>query len=170
MKKILIALLIGFIFFSCADTEPSIYTGNRISYQLFQASTFDYSGSVDVKELVSGELEFNIALAGPKGYESSNFPAHLHFGTYDSPDAVIASMLSPVNGGSLKSTTLIRKLSDGTDLNFESLKDFSGHIKVHLAGEGPDYKVILVAGNVGQFASSSVGFDQSKMAVCGNSF
>ena len=120
--------------------------------------------------MISGALEFNISLLGNNGDAGTTYPAHLHFGSYDSPDAVIAAMLTPINGSSLKSKTIVSNLSNNTVLDFESLKVFDGHLKVHLAGEGPDYQVILVSGNVGQSASSSANFDSSKIEVCGNSF
>jgi hypothetical protein len=53
-------------------------------------------------------------------------------------------------------------------LKFEDLSNFDGHVKIHLANEGPDYSVILVAGNLG--AKSKVEFDPEKLAVCGKSF
>ena len=40
-------------------------------------------------------------------------------------------------------------LTNGEKLDFDDLEFFEAHIKVHLAAEGPDYNVILVAGNIG---------------------
>jgi len=170
MRKLLVILFLGISFFGCSENEPSSYTGNQLDFELLKSSDFEFSGNLEVKELVSGALEFNLSLTGPKGDAGINYPAHLHFGTYDSPEAVIAAMLNPVNGASLKSTTIVSNLSNNTVLDFESFKSFNGHIKVHLAAEGPDYKVILVSGNVGQVASNSSNFDSSKIEICGNNF
>lgn len=170
MRKLTVVFILTIILIGCSETEPAIYTGNEKNYELFKSSDFDFSGSVEVKELVAGGLEFTIQLNGPKGDVSTNYPAHLHFGSYESPEAVIAAMLNPVNGVSLKSTSIIQELSDGSKLSFESLSSFDGHIKIHLASDGPDYTVILVSGNVGQLSTNSSAFDPSKVAVCGNSF
>lgn len=170
MRKLLFVLFLAITFVGCSETEPAIYTGNQKNYELFKSSDFDFSGSVEVKELVSGGLEFTITLTGPKGDAITNYPAHLHFGGIDEPNAVIAAMLNPVNSATLKSTTIIKELTDGTKLNFKSFETFKGHIKVHLASDGPDYKIILVAGHVGNNSIRTSNFDRSKIAVCGNSF
>jgi len=170
MRKLLFVLSLGLILVSCSETEPTIYTGNQRNYELFKSSDFDFSGSADVKELVAGGLEFTLVLSGPKGDASINYPTHLHFGGMEDPNVVIAAMLNPVNSSTLKSNTIIKELSDGTKLNFESFETFQGHIKVHLASDGPDYKVILVSGHVGNNSIRNSDFDRSKIAVCGNSF
>lgn len=170
MRKLLFVLFLAITFVGCSETEPANYTGNQKNYELFKSSDFDFSGSVEVKELVSGGLEFTIMLIGPTGDVNTNYPAHLHFGGIDEPNAVIAAMLNTVNSATLKSTTIIKELTDGSKLDFESFKTFQGHIKVHLASDGPDYKVILVSGHVGNNSIRSSNFDRSKIAVCGNSF
>lgn len=50
------------------------------------------------------------------------------------------------------------------------MKAFDGHVKVHLANDGPDYGEILVAGNIGRNFSAEQGFDPGKIAVCGKSY
>jgi len=170
MRKLIFVLFLAITSAGCSETEPATYTGNQRNYELYKSSDFDFSGSVEVKELVAGGLEFAIILSGPKGDASINYPSHLHFGGIDEPNAVIAAMLNPVNSATLKSTTIIKELTDGSKLDFESFKTFQGHIKVHLASDGPDYKVILVSGHVGNNSIRSSNFDRSKIAVCGNSF
>jgi hypothetical protein len=170
MRKLILVLFLGITILGCSETEPGIYTGNDQTFQLYKSSDFEFSGIVEVKELIEGGLEFNISLEGPKGDAGISYPAHLHFGGIDEPDVIIAAMLSTINSVSLKSNTLITKLSDGTNLDFESFQSFHGHIKVHLAAEGPDYKTILVSGHVGNISIRNSDLDRSKIAVCGNSF
>lgn len=137
---------------------------------MFKSSDFDYNGTLTVRELRDGKLEFGIQLEGAESSTEYNFPAHLHFGGYDQAEAPIAYLLNPVSSKELESTTVLGSLSDGSTVNFEQMKTFDGHVKIHLANEGPDYSVILVAGNIGANFSAGVGFDASKMAVCGRSF
>ena len=135
------------------DTEESIYSGRQVEYDLYQASTlYQYSGKVLIKEFATGQLEINIQLIGEQGDESNFFPAHLHYHFYNAPEAPMAAMLNPVNQKSLNSTTVLNQLSDGTPLKYDDIDQFDGHIKVHLASDGPDYQVILVAGNIGSNA------------------
>ncbi len=169
MKKLLLGLLVTVGLWSCSDSEPDLYTGEKIEFELFKSSDFDFNGTLLVQELTSGGLEFTIQLEGAKSGNIS-YPAHLHFGSYDQADAPIAQLLTPVSGADLKSVTVVNTLSDGSKVSFDQMKNFDGHVKIHLANEGPDYEVILVAGNVGANFNPELGFDPSKMAVCGKDF
>ena len=169
MKKLLLGLLISVGLLSCNDQEPNIYTGEKIEFELFKSSDFDFNGILLVRELTTGNVEFTIQLEGAKSSNIS-YPAHLHFGGYEQADAPIAQLLTPVSGADLKSVTVLNTLSDGSKVSFDWMKSFDGHVKIHLANEGPDYGVILVAGNVGSNFNSESVFDPSKIAVCGKSF
>ncbi|MDF2158084.1 hypothetical protein [Algoriphagus sp. CAU 1675] len=168
MKKLLFLALISLVFWSCGEQEPDKYTGQKLEFELFKSSDFDYTGNLIVQELTSGALEFTIQLEGARSEGAYTFPAHLHFGGYEQADAPIAFLLSPVSSESLKSVTEIGQLSDGSVPTFEQMKVFDGHVKIHLANEGPDYNVILVAGNIG--TNAELGFDPEKIAICGKSY
>lgn len=170
MKKLIFGLIISLGFWSCSEQEPDKYTGQKLEFELFKSSDFNYSGNLSVNELTGGDLEFIIQLDGAKSSDGYVFPAHLHFGGYDAADAPIAYLLNSISAKDLKSVTVLGQLSDGTKLDFEEMKAFDGHVKVHLANDGPDYGVILVAGNVGGNLSSEASFDPSKIAVCGKSY
>ena len=169
MKKLILGLSILVGLWSCSDPEPDIYTGERIEFQLFKSSDFDYNGTLSIQELRTGGVEFTIQLEGARSANIS-YPAHLHFGGYDRADAPIAQLLTPVSGANLRSVTVLNTLSDGSKVSFEQMKGFDGHVKIHLANEGPDYNVILVAGNVGAGFNAELGFDPSKIAICGKDF
>lgn len=169
MKKLLLGLLISVGLWSCSEHEPDVYTGEKIEFELYKSSDFDFNGTLLVQELTTGNVEFTIQLEGAKSSNIS-YPAHLHFGSYDQADAPIAQLLTPVSGTDLKSVSILNTLSDGSKVSFDQMKSFDGHIKIHLANEGPDYGVILVAGNIGANFNAELGFDPSKIAVCGKSF
>ena len=168
MKRLLLLLTLSIGLGSCSDPEDKYYTGRSLEVDLFQASTYAYKGKVEFKEVVGGSLELALRMDGAKSYTGDAFPAHLHFCSYDQADAPIAQVLNPVSSNILESTTLLGPLSDGRNLKFDDLADFDGHIKIHLANEGPDYSVILVAGNLGP--KSKLGFDPNQIAVCGKTF
>lgn len=168
MKRLLLLLTLSFGLGSCADPEDQYYTGRSLEVDLFQSSTYAYKGKVEFKEVVGGSLELAVRLDGAKSYTEDTYPAHLHFGSYDQADAPIAQILNPVSSSKLESTTQLGTLSDGRNLKFDELAAFDGHIKIHLANEGPDYSVILVAGNLGP--KSKLGFDPNQIAVCGKTF
>jgi hypothetical protein len=168
MKKLLLVLLSAFTISSCTQTEEEKYTGEQLEFKLYQSSTYDFRGNLLVKELIDGSLEFTLKMDGAKTSTDYSYPAHLHFGGYDQANSTIAFLLNPVSARTLESVTVLGELSNGKTLNFEAMKSFDGHIKIHLAADGPDYGVILAAGNVGTKASAQ--FDAEKMAVCGESF
>ena len=153
------------VFVACRD-EETLYTQREVTYSLHRATeSYDYYGTAVFRELKTGALELTLTMMGDKGNDAYFFPAHLHHGPYDTPDAPMAAMLDPVDIRNLKSTTVIGKLADGTDFTFDQLEQFDGHIKVHLAADGPDYNVILVAGNIGKNAGIE-SFNLGKVAVC----
>lgn len=173
MKKLtpILPLFFIFLFFvSCDKEQDDDYTNNIIVYNLFQGSDFDYKGKLIVKELRSRQVELNIELEGSKENNPYFFPAHLHFGSYDNPASPIAFMLNPVDIRCLKSQTLLGTLSNGETLTFEAFKRFDGHIKVHLADNGPDYLVILAVGNVGSSSDMKADFNKEKISICLPSF
>jgi hypothetical protein len=166
MKKLVILFLMGIILFSCQEEEKTDYTGNELTFDLFQGSDFAYTGKVFVRELISSDLEMTIRLSGTKGDSEYYFPAHLHFGAYDNLDSPIAYLLNPVDIRQLESITILGQLSNGTKLKFEDFKNFDGHIKVHLADSGPEYQIILSVGNVGRNDNSIEAFKLENMTMC----
>lgn len=165
MKIIPILFLFVLIFASC-QREDEKYTANSISYDLFQSSDFDYQGVAEIRELINGEVEITVKLNGASSTDPYYFPAHLHFGTYDSPDADVAFLLNPIDIRTLESKTILGKLSDGTALNYSSFKNFDGHLKIHLADEGPDYSIILATGNIGKNENSIETFSREQLSIC----
>lgn len=164
--------LIGLIVlvFSCDQREDKIYTGRQISHTLNQANlSYAYRGEVVFKEMIDGGMEVNIRLSGEMGSDTYYLPSHLHFGGYDVPNAPIASVLKPVNLRTMSSTTILGKLSDGQELHFDDLEKFDGHVKIHLAEDGPDYQIILAAGNIGRI-SGATEFKMDEVTICSTYF
>lgn len=166
MKKLAVFFLMTVLVVSCQKEEASNYTGKELSYNLYKSSDFDYTGKVTVKELIGGALELRIEMTGEKSSSDYYFPAHLHFGAYESPDSPTAFLLNPVSIRDLWSVTRLGALSDGRILDFEGFKNLNGHIKVHLADSGPEYQIILTAGNIGSNNNDPQAFDPSKMTLC----
>ena len=170
MRKSLLFLIVLLAAWSCKESDPEVYTGQQLEYPLFKANDYDYTGTLTIRELTDRNLELTLQLSGPSSNASTSFPAHLHYGNYSEPDAPMAFMLNQVNGDNLKSTTVLGALMNGDKLSFEDMKNFDGHVKVHLASEGPDYKVILVAGNIGSNLNDALEFDASKLTSCSPNF
>ncbi|WP_057937756.1 hypothetical protein [Algoriphagus resistens] len=170
MRKLFLILSVLVSVWSCSESEPEVYTGKKLEYRLHKASAFDYSGQLTVRELTDGNLELTVQLVGETSNSATAFPAHLHYGNYSDPEAPMAFMLNPVSGADLRSETILGSLMDGNKLSFEDMKEFDGHVKVHLASEGPDYKVILVAGDIGSNLDETVEFVAAQMTICSPDF
>lgn len=166
MKKLAFIFLASLVLFSCEPEKETIYTTNELTYNLYQGSDFNYTGKVHIKELLSGDLEMTLELNGNKDTDPYFFPAHLHFGSYETSDSPIAFQLDPVDVRTLKSKTILGQLSDGSKLKFADLETFDGHIKIHLADSGPDYQVILSVGNIGANDNSPQAFKREEMSIC----
>ena len=151
--------------FSCGQDDEA-FTGRQITYPLSSANTaYLYEGNALFKELENGGVEVTLQLAGNRGDEAYYFPAHLHHGVYNMPEAPMAAMLNPVDIRTLKSVTVVERLSSGEAFNFDDLEKFDGHIKVHMADDGPDYHVILVAGNIGKNRMEE-GLSMAQITLC----
>jgi len=145
------ALLIFILGTNSCMPEEKVDFRNELTFELKSMSEYGYKGNARFRELMNGDLMVDITLEGEKSNTPYDFPAHLHFGNYDQMESPMAAMLNPVSMLSLKSNTVIKK-QHGNDSSFgwKEFLEFEGHIKVHLAADGPDYRVILVAGNVGK--------------------
>ncbi|MHA7131886.1 hypothetical protein [Algoriphagus namhaensis] len=165
MKKYLLLFALPILLFACNKDKDRNGYKNSITYELFQSSDFQYTGSLEVLELNDGRVQLDIRLNGNQA-PGVTFPAHLHFGAYDQTMAEIATILTPVTGDDLRSSTILTKLTDGSEPSFDDFLAFDGHIKIHLADAGPDYDVILVSGNVGKNHEDDRGFDMSRISVC----
>lgn len=149
MLNRIILMLSTIIFLACSPEDDSLYTANALTYRLTPGSDYDYTGIATVRELRKGGVEIEIVLDGQRALTPYYYPTHLHHGDFNTVNSPMAQMLSPVDAQTLKSVTAVTQLADGSQMNFNRFKQFDGHIKVHLADDGPGYDEILVLGNVG---------------------
>lgn len=156
----IVFLLICFVSCKDDDTNPSEFTGNEMVYNLTNDPTYyDGSGTVTFRERVDAGVTIDIAM-DPTGSGGSH-PAHLHYGTFDVPDAEMAAMLTPVDAATGASTTTIYKFLDDTEVSYNDIMSFDGSVKVHL-DDGANKKVVIAATNIGINAS----MDISDIAEC----
>ncbi len=167
-QKILFPLLIVVFLGSCKEEsqqQVSEFTGNKIVYSLFQATTdYNVKGTVSFNEKVDGSTAVLVEVSGTEG--DNYHPLHLHFGPIDG-DGDIAALLTPIHGASGRSETDLNLLSDGTVLSYNDLLAMEASIKVHLSGIGDDAKIVLAGGNVGSAIDKSTSNDRViKITVC----
>jgi hypothetical protein len=150
--KYLPYLIITVLSLSCSGDDDVIVeddlTGRAVVYNLISASEDNVSGFISFEERTDSGLVVTIEIDVTG--ESNLHPVHIHYGNY-SEDAEMAAMLSPVDGGTGKSHSEIDRLSDGSVFNFDVLKDFDGHVKIH-GDDGPNKDLILAYGIIGRNA------------------
>jgi hypothetical protein len=163
--KYLILLMFPALLLACSpDEETNQYSGKIITYSLFSGSEAGSAGEVQFKERTDESIDVIVKLDQYTGNE--NFPVHLHFGDLSNPDAPQATLLSNFDGEKGESRTNIVRLADESLFTFDRIPGFNGSVKIHLADTGPDYDVIISAGNIG--SNEIKGFNLQSIAVCSN--
>jgi hypothetical protein len=148
---------------SCASKENlSEFTGNEVTYPLLQASQYDVSGTVVIKEKRDGSAVVAIEVAGTSG--DAKYPAHLHLGDLSTQGADVAALLKPIVGSIGKSETSVTQLADETVVSYTDFVKLNACIKIHLSDVGPEKDIILAAGNIG--AASSIPGGRVGIAAC----
>ncbi len=166
--SIILSFLLSIALFGCSDNTSVVedeFTGNELSYDLYQSSDFPINGSVTFKERKDGTVQVIVDLDGTEG--DIFHPVHLHFGDLSTPDAEIAFLLNDLKGEEGTSSTIVTTLSDETEFSFGAIDGFNGSVKVHLASSGPDGDIILASGNIGS-NQARVQTGRQKVAVCRN--
>ena len=164
MKKLAYILLVAFIAACNSDAgEDNLYTGESVTYSLYSGSDVGTAGQVQFKERTDGAVDVIVTLDAYSGSEI--YPVHLHYGDLSDPDAPQATLLDNFRGSTGKSQTTIRTLADESLFTFDRVKDFNGSVKIHLGDTGPEYDIIISAGNIG--SNESKGFNLESIARCG---
>jgi hypothetical protein len=126
------------------DIGPNAFTANIEDYELASVGGSGISGDVTFVERVSGEILVILELENTPG--GGIHPAHIHNGSA-AVGGSIAISLNDVNGDTGFSLTDVSELDDGTSITFSELKEFEGHVKVHLSSS--DLGTIVASGDIG---------------------
>ena len=134
---------------SCEEEDGPMMpdpTGNTMSYDLMSVSDPGISGTATFTELDDGSTQLIIDL---NGTSRGTHPAHIHMNTA-AEGGDIAVSLTPVDGSTGMSETIIETLDDGTSISYDQLLDFNGYINVHLSSS--DLATLIAQGDIGQNA------------------
>jgi Cu/Zn superoxide dismutase len=134
---------------SCEEEDGPMLpdpTGNTMSYDLMSVSDPGISGTATFTELDDGSTQLIIDL---NGTSRGTHPAHIHMNTA-AEGGDIAVSLTPVDGSTGMSETIIETLDDGTSISYDQLLDFNGYINVHLSSS--DLATLIAQGDIGQNA------------------
>lgn len=133
--------------------QEEVFTGNEVVYNLQAGSAYAISGLLTLKEKTDGSTLVSIVLDGTEG--DVQHPVHLHMGDLGQADADVAALLTPVEGKTGRSETILNQLADESAITYDELVQLSASIKIHLAEAGPGRDVILAGANIGAALSSN---------------
>ena len=151
---------------ACQEKEEikTEFTGNETAYALLQASDYNVNGTVTFKERLDGSALVDVELSGTEG--SIEHPVHLHMGDITTPSADVAALLSPVEGSTGKSETILIRLADESPITYKELIALNACVKIHLSATGENRDIILAGGNIGTAASNDVSTGRVGIATC----
>lgn len=171
MKKIFynILWLVSIVIISSCDNSgqntesPDLLTGNSETYVLYQASDYNIEGEVTFSELKTGFTLININITPTQ--KGLLHPVHIHMSSIEM-NGKIAVVLNPIDGETGKSITELVELEDATTILYKDLIAMDASLKIHLSSTGPDYKTILVGGNIGSAKSKENPFSRREITIC----
>ncbi len=126
------------------DIGQNALTGESVEYALGALNGSGVSGTTTFAERNNGFTLITVILAGTT--PGGSHPAHIH----DNNIAMgggIAIDLKDVNGDTGMSKTSVMKLNDGTEITYDGLTGFNGHIKTHESEA--NLGNVLAGGNIG---------------------
>lgn len=128
-KALLVSQSIAF--FSCTEELPNV-TGKNKLYELRSVSGQNIDGHVKIRERFDGSTQLELVLRNTD--PNKTYAASLYFNDV-LEGGELALALTPVNGNSKNSVTEISALDSGTEITYEGLLQFDGHVKIMVEQE-----------------------------------
>lgn len=126
------------------DIGQNELTGDVVEYTLAEVGGSGVTGTATFAKRKNGKTQVTLALEGTA--EGGDHPAHIHSGSTDT-GGPIAVDFKNVNGATGRSVTSINQLNNETEITYDELLDFDGHINVHLSSD--NLATLIVQGNMG---------------------
>ena len=137
----------GSTFVVQADIGQNELTGDHQHYALNEVGGSGVSGEVTFDKRKNGKAQITIALEGT--VDGGDHPAHIHANNA-ATDGTIVLDLNNVNGATGMSVTSANKLKDGTEITYDQLVAYNGHVNVHASVA--DLGTLIAQGDIGSNA------------------
>ncbi|MCM4166292.1 hypothetical protein KCTC52924_03220 [Arenibacter antarcticus] len=125
------------------DRVPGEFNGDSKVYQLQSRSDASVSGTATVVENSDGTATVNLKL---NGTSSGSHPAHIHANSAAESGDIIVD-LTPVDGATGESTTIIATKKDGSKITYAQILELDGYINVHQSAS--DLGTLIAQGDIG---------------------
>jgi Cu/Zn superoxide dismutase len=127
------------------DDDFPLPVPNTKVYDLESVAVETIEGTATFVKLNDRTTSITIVLTGtPTG---GRHPAHIHANTAAEGGPIVIS-LTPVNGTTGTSTTIVQRDDAGNPVTFEDLMEYDGHLNVHLSAD--QLEVIVAQADIGQ--------------------
>lgn len=150
LSSLLALVFTLFVVTSCDNDdetpEPPL-TGDQVSFSLSSVGSSGVMGSAIFEKREDNSTMLTLDLSGTTS--GGSHPSHIHFNTA-AEGGDIAISLTPVDGATGMSETIITTLDDGTDISYDDLVTFDGYINIHNSMN--DLATILAQGDIGENA------------------
>lgn len=155
MKRITLTIKLCFLllcalFITSCDDDPTPMpplTGDQMMFNLMGVDNSGIMGTATFAMREDGATVVTLNLTGTTS--GNSHPSHIHFNTA-AEGGDIAVGLTPVDGATGESVTVVTQLENGTSISYEELVDFDGYINVHNSMD--DLATLLSQGDIGQNA------------------
>ena len=141
----MILFMCTLVFTSCKDDDdfPIPLPDTKV-YELEPVADSTIEGTATFVRVDDRTTSITIVLTGtPTG---GIHPAHIHANSVEEGGPIVIS-LTPVDGTTGLSNTIVQTTDDGTPISYEELLNYDGHLNVHLSAEQLD--VYIAQGNIG---------------------
>jgi len=125
------------------DIGENEITSTATTYSLASVNNSGIDGTVTFAKRVSGSTLVTVDLDGTS--PTGNYPIFIHDNSIATTGPV-AINLNNYNGATGKSETSVRKLNNNTDITYDQLRSFNGHVNVATSAIDPTY---VAQGNIG---------------------
>ncbi len=140
---------VGSSFVAQADVGQNELTGDHQHYALNEVDGSGISGEVRFEKRKNGKALVTIAVTGTTA--GADHPAHIHVGNVASGGGAIVLDLKNVIGATGLSATSANALKDGTEISYDELVAFDGHVNVHKSAA--ELAILVAQGDIGSNAN-----------------
>lgn len=137
----------GATFVAQVDIGQNELTGDKKEYTLNEVNDSGVSGKAIFEKRKNGKAQVTLDLDGT--VDGGDHPAHIHSNDVATGGGIVVD-LKNVNGATGKSVTSVSKKRDDTEISYDELMTFNGHINVHMSPD--DLPTLIVRGNIGSNA------------------
>ncbi len=137
-------------------------TGSMDSFVLNTVGSSGVNGTVTFNELEDESVKITVSLEGTSA--GNSHPAHIHNNSA-AEGGGIAISLTPIDGSTGMSETIVTMKDDETAISYSELISFDGYVNVHLSAD--DLGTIVAQGDIGEnvLTGESIEYSLEAMAV-----